>query len=189
VLYGALGLQGLSVSLVDTAGLRKPEGRVEEQGIARGLSQVSQCDLAVLLVFSDSSPEEVEAWKSLSAPVPTVVVRGKADLSPGKPGLENILSVSGRTGEGVESLRAELVRQLWRGAAPEAAFAVSERIHQKIVAALEAAERAERAWNVSTMEVVAGELLLAHEAVAEVTGAGASTELLDEVFRRFCIGK
>jgi tRNA modification GTPase len=99
-----------------------------------------------------------------------------------------VLRVSGVTGQGLDELRAELSKRLGAGAATAVASASAR--HVRALELLEEAlARARLASSVSTLEVVAGELGVAEAALAEVTGADASTELLDAIFARFCIGK
>jgi tRNA modification GTPase len=75
------------------------------------------------------------------------------------------------------------------GAGAAAVVSTSER-HLAALTALETAlANARAALDVSTLEVVAGEVGLALHALAELTGEDASTALLDAVFARFCIGK
>ena len=65
----------------------------------------------------------------------------------------------------------------------------SERHRDALRRAAEALKRARTALDVSTLEVVAGETGAAVHALDEITGQDASTELLDAIFKRFCIGK
>ncbi|MFP2912108.1 GTPase, partial [Pyxidicoccus sp. 3LFB2] len=97
--------------------------------------------------------------------------------------------VSGLTGEGVESLRADMLGRLWGGGTPSAVALVSERHADALRRASEALARASAASHASTLEVVAGEVGLALEALGEVSGTSVSEALLDTIFQRFCIGK
>ncbi|RKH11805.1 tRNA modification GTPase [Corallococcus sp. CA053C] len=97
--------------------------------------------------------------------------------------------VSGLTGEGVEALRTSVLARLWGGGTPSAVALVSERHADALRRAAEALGRAEEASRVSTLEVLAGEVGLALEALGEVSGTSVSDALLDTLFQRFCIGK
>jgi tRNA modification GTPase len=179
-----LELEGLAVTLVDTAGLRDDPGRLEARGIERTREALRAADVAVLVVPPGESATALEAWRAEVSPERLLEVSGKADLSeaPGR------LAVSGLTGAGVEALRAALVSRL-AGAAASAVVVTSERHLDCLRRALEAAERAVTACRVSTLEVVGGELGVCADALGEVTGADASRALLDAIFARFCIGK
>ena len=177
VLEATVELGGLAVTYVDTAGLRAQPGRVEALGIARAREALAAADLKVLVVPPEGCDEKPDAA--------TLVVRGKADVTgPAKAELR----VSGLTGEGVEALKAELARRLGVDSAQSIALA-SERHREALRRALEALRRGREALEVSTLEVVAGEIGVALHALGEITGEDARAELLDAIFRRFCIGK
>jgi len=105
------------------------------------------------------------------------------------PPLLPALPVSGLTGLGLEELRGEIARRLWGSGAPSAQFIASESARDALQRAADALERAGRAFEASTLEVVCGELGLAAEALGEITGECAPEDLLDAIFRRFCVGK
>jgi len=184
-LEARLEVGGLGLTLVDTAGLREGPGRLEALGIGRTREALAGCDLAVLVRPPTSTGAELRAWREEVPEVRRLEVLGKADLAPGEAGA---LRVSGRTGEGLPALRAEVAARLGAGAAGAAAGA-SERHLDCLRRAGEALERAAAALSVSTLEVVGGELQLGAAALGEVTGEDASEALLDAVFSRFCVGK
>lgn len=176
-------LGGLAVTLVDTAGLRDDAGRVEALGIERTREAVKAADLAVLVLPPGASDDDLRGWTK-DAPE-AWVIEGKADQ---RSGTSARLSVSGLTGVGIAAMRAELVDRL-SGDASGAIVSASARHLSALETVVEALVRARAASDVATLEVVAGEVGTAVNALAEVTGADASTELLDAIFQRFCIGK
>ncbi len=181
VLEATVELNGLAVTFVDTAGLREDAGRVEALGIERARAALKGADLALLVVPPDAP--DVEAWRR-EASCEVVLVAAKADLGARAEGV----AVSALSGSGVADLKALVVRRL--GADRSAAVALaSERHREALGRSLEALRRARAALDVSTVEVVAGETALALHALDEITGEDATTELLDAIFRRFCIGK
>ncbi|MBM7112503.1 tRNA modification GTPase [Archangium primigenium] len=186
VLEARLEWEGLSLTLLDTAGLRETPGRVEALGIARAREALGTVDLAVLVLPPGASPAEAEGWRAEAGDTPVLRVAGKSDVGVG---VGDALAVSGRTGAGVEALRAEVLGRLWGGGAPGAVALVSERHADALRRAAEALARAREALAVSTLEAVSGEVGLAREALGEVSGTSASEALLDALFARFCIGK
>jgi len=211
-LEARLEVGGLAVTLVDTAGLREGAGRIEAMGIERTREAVRSADVAVLVLPPGASDAERASWNDEAKGVPLLVLEGQADqlrnqlppqpaakrvepverrspqsptLSPAAAG-EGDLKVSGLTGLGVEQLRAELVSRLGGSAS---VLGSSERHHRALERVLEHLTLARTAASVSTLEVVAGELALALDTLAELRGTDASTELLDALFARFCIGK
>jgi tRNA modification GTPase len=180
VLESTVELDGLAVTFVDTAGFREGAGRVEALGIDRARAALKAADLALLVVPPGTDPA---SWRAeVSGEV--LEVAAKADLGGHQGGFE----VSAKTGLGVDALRREIARRLGFDVAQSVALA-SERHRDALKRALESLVLARTALTASTLEVVAGEVGAALRAVDEVTGADASTELLDAIFKRFCIGK
>jgi tRNA modification GTPase len=191
-LEARLELAGLAVTLVDTAGLRETTARIEALGIGRTREALKGADLAVLVLPPDASLEQRAAWQGECEASKWIEVWGKADLipspQPSPPRGERELRVSGQTGLGIEPLREAIVARLGAGSS-SAALASSER-HLAALEQVEAAlMRASDAHRLATVEIVAGEVGLALEALAAITGEDASTALLDSIFARFCIGK
>lgn len=181
VLEATVELHGLAVTFVDTAGLRDGAGRVEALGIGKTRAALQGADLALLVVSPEAA--DVEVWRR-EAPCDVVLVAAKCDLGRRAEGLH----VSAVSGLGVADLRVEVARRLGADRVQAVALA-SERHRDALRRSVEAVRRARAAVDVSTLEVVAGELGAAIAALDEITGADASTELLDAIFRRFCIGK
>lgn len=190
VLEARVEWDGLSLTLLDTAGLRETPGRVEALGIARTREALAAADLAVLVLPPDVTASETEAWTREAGATSLLHVAGKCDVSASSNSQEPApLRVSGLTGEGVEALRTTVLSRLWGGGTPSAVALISERHADALRRACEALGRAEQASRVSTLEVISGEVGLALEALGEVSGTHVSEALLDAIFQRFCIGK
>lgn len=177
-------VEGLAITLVDTAGLRDDPGRLEARGIERTREALAGADLCVLVVPPEVSPQALAAWRAEAADLRRLEVHGKADLG----GAAGELAVSGLTGAGVDRLRSVMAGRLG-GQVAGSVTLTSERHLDCLRRANESAARATSALQSMTVEVVGGELALCADALAEVTGVDASTALLDAVFSRFCIGK
>jgi tRNA modification GTPase len=188
VLEARLELQGLSVTLLDTAGLRAQPGRIEALGIERALEAAESSDLVLLVLPSDASDVDRVGWISQLGNRPLLRVRSKVDLAPAAPS-DGEIGVSGLTGEGMDGLRAALLSRLWADGSPQAVEGTSDRHGEALRRVVHSLERAAEAERMSTLEVVSGELGLALEALGAITGESATADLLDEIFRRFCIGK
>lgn len=187
-LEGRLELSGLGVTLVDTAGLRPNPDRLEALGIQRARDALRGADLALLILPPDASVEQAAQWAREAEGIATVRVRSKSDLATARPFVGE-LAVSGLTGAGLERLEREIQDRLWAEGAPQALAVTSERHAESLRRAVDSVDRAISANRLSTLEVVSGELGLAVEALGEITGENAPDELLDAIFRRFCVGK
>lgn len=211
--------RGVGLTLIDTAGLRDDAGRVEAKGVERTRAELNTADLAVLvlppavgetaLLKHEPGADSLADWsRHVPDGTPWLCVRSKADLrvgatedrtgvqgfvegasSTGRPPQLSTLAVSARTGEGVATLLDRIFAELFGAGAVEAVPLSAERHIDALRRSVEALERASVAAKVSTLEVVAGEVALSYEALGEITGEDVSDSLLDEIFRRFCIGK
>ena len=182
-----LELSGLSVTLVDTAGLRCNPARLEALGIERTRESLRTAQLAILVLPPRAAGREVDEWLAEAGDSPVLRVRSKCDLGLGAGSGD--LQVSGRTGAGIGELEQAVASSLWGDGAPQAVDLTSERHADAVRRASECIERAIDAAGASTLEVVSGEVGLAVEALGEITGENAPDVLLDAIFERFCIGK
>ena len=114
-------------------------------------------------------------------------VASKADLV--APGPGEGLAVSARTGLGLDALREHVLVLLRGTGADVAGAAVSERHAEALGRADRALRAAEAAQGPAASELAAADVLTALEALGEITGESATPEVLQAIFRRFCIGK
>ena len=174
-----MDLGGLPVTILDTAGLRESDDPVEALGIERAKERAASADLRIFLLESGSIPDA-----SLFCPE-DIVVQGKADL-----GSEtSVLSVSGRTGVGVDELISAVTEVLLRRAAQSGTISrVRHRIAvEQSIIALDAARA--MICTESGDEIAADSLRRAIVAMDGLVGRIGVEDLLGEVFSSFCIGK
>jgi tRNA modification GTPase len=195
-----LELDGLPVTVLDTAGLRVagegPADAVEAEGIRRTRAEIARADRVLFVVDAAADPAaEAYAAERATLPegVPVTLVFNKVDLPTALgvvvPGVDAQLRLSARTGEGLAALRAHLQAAI--GYSPTDTGAVSARARH-----LEALTRARAALEAACAllaerrgELVAEELRLAQRALGEITGEFTSDDLLGRIFGSFCIGK
>jgi tRNA modification GTPase len=186
VIEAELEIEGVRVVLVDTAGLRAPSDCVEREGVGRTRAAAASAQIVIQLWPADDDrggPPPV-----LETGVPTVLVRSKADLlatAIGDP-TAHWIPVSCVTGSGLATLRGRL-RELIRGEVPENEGEVA--IAQRHRRALERAAAELEDWSDRSPELAAEAVRWALHEIETVTGRVSSQEVLDEVFRTFCIGK
>ena len=210
-------LDGLRVTLVDTAGLRDTADIVESEGVSRSLGAASVADLVLMVGdLTDPSALDIELAPEASSKVgdalegvPTardslkavpydrsrpkrLVVANKADLARAWSRPEAV-EVSATTGIGLDELRRRIVRALdvdLRADRPEIT-------NVRHIALVEEADRALQRARVATLadgqsmpeEFVLADLQEARAAFEEITGRRTSDDLLEHIFARFCIGK
>ncbi len=169
-----MDLGGLAVMLLDTAGLRETEDRVEAIGVARALQRAERADLRVFLL---AEPDEA----LMMTPLPgDVVVLGKGDLR-GE-------GVSGLTGLGVDDLVARVRRELEARVAG-AGVMTRARHRYAMERAVEALDLARNQLKLVGAELDAEDLRRAGRALDVLVGRVDVEDLLDEIFSSFCIGK
>ena len=173
-----MDLDGLAVTLLDTAGLRETADRVEQIGVARALERAGAADLRVFLL---DHPTETLL---MSPRVGDIVVQGKADLHSCPD------AVSGRTGQGLDQLVARISAVLV-GKAASAGVMTRERHRIAMIRAVEAMESARHQVQRpgGAAELVALDLRRAARALDVLVGRVDTEDLLDEIFASFCIGK
>lgn len=190
-------LRGVPVVFVDTAGLRDTAEAVEQEGIRRSQAALRSAEL-VLVVLDRSAPRTPEDDRLLAevAGRRHVVVLNKSDL-PSRLVLPTdsaapVVAVSCLTGAGLDELKAAILRIVWRGAlrAERVEVMINSRHQDALRRARDAARQAAEALVAGLpLDLVALDLRQAAQAVGEVVGKTAVEDLLDVVFREFCIGK
>jgi tRNA modification GTPase len=192
LLESELVLDGVPLTLLDTAGIRETGDRVEQLGIARSREALAAAD-AVLLLFDLAAgwTAEDQALRELVPAGAVLLVAGnKADLAVPGAGTPADVRFSALTGEGREALVAELLRRCGASTLEGIAVALNARQRdlaaaaaENLVASLQAAEQ-QLPWDFWTIDLRA-----AVRALGEITGEEVSEAVLDRVFARFCIGK
>lgn len=187
-------IDGLELTLVDTAGLREGGDAIEREGMRRARAEMQRTDLAIVVVDARDPQSGREAIGDAILDVPQQLwIHNKSDLLAEIPPTADpsVVHVSAATGAGLEQLHARL-RELASGGAGdsvEGEFSARARHVEAITLAIGHAERAESELVHEHLELAAEELRLAHEALGEITGRMSADDLLGRIFASFCIGK
>jgi len=182
----AIDLNGYPVVLADTAGLRDSADLIEQEGLRRALRRAKEAEIR-LFVFEAAQPADARG----AAPWPgpdTLLVANKIDLlTAAQRDLPNgAFPISALTGEGVDALLNSLgdrVAESYRIEAPILTRARHREALEDAVAALR------RSLSAPLPELRAEDLRLALRSLGRITGAVDVEDLLDIIFRDFCIGK
>ena len=193
----AIDLEGIPVILTDTAGLRETTDGIETLGIERTRRAMSDSDL-VLIVLDGSEgvgPSDRELIDK-TANTRRLVIMNKSDL-PGSnvPAscLEELqpINVSARTGEGLATLRAEILSSVSSNGVDEGGLLITNARHYDLLCSTQRELGAARA---TLRERHSEELVLVplHNALrflGQITGETTTEDILSEIFATFCIGK
>jgi tRNA modification GTPase len=173
-----MDLGGLPVTLLDTAGLRETEDKIEGIGIARARERASLADLRVFLIEGSDAPD-------FAPEAGDIVLKAKADLLDDKQG-----AISGVSGEGVQNLIEDVTARLSERAAA-IGVATRERHRIAMLRAVDALKEAERLvlLGEDMTDLAAEELRTAVRALDSLVGRVDVENVLDEIFASFCLGK
>jgi tRNA modification GTPase len=189
-------MEGIAISLVDTAGWRETGDVVEREGVERGVRARGVAEL-LLVVLDNSEPigSDDERLLRQTQDSRRIVVLNKIDLVdrteasslPVAP-----LGISALTGEGFDRLRARIVEELTGDEPLRDAASVSNTRHIALLE--ECREVLEGARNAAAVERIPEEFLLrdlqtARLLLDEIVGRRTSDDVLQHIFERFCIGK
>lgn len=185
-----LDLFGWPVIVADTAGLRESECEIESEGVRRAEARAAGADLR-LCVFDGSLYPDLDAATLEMIDDATLVVLNKRDLMaaevPAAIAGRPVLALSAKEGEGVDELVAVLAEVVeGRFAVGSAPVLTRERHRVAVAEAVAAMGRFDPAMGA---EMAAEDLRLAARALGRITGRVDVDEILDVIFREFCIGK
>jgi len=190
----SVDLGGIVVMLVDMAGLRATEDRVEGEGIRRAEAEIAGADhvLWIADVSAGIETAQTDARKVLPADSAFTLILNKIDLIGGEPRQFDdgcpVLALSAATGAGVDELRQHLRSIAGIDQGERGGFSARRR---HVEALRRAREHVEAAGPLlaEALELAAEELRAAQGDLDELTGEHASDDLLGEIFASFCIGK
>jgi tRNA modification GTPase len=187
-----LDLAGYPVTLLDTAGIRPTDDPVEQEGVRRATERARAADIVLWII--DASVDRSTAERPVTDN-PTWLVRNKIDLVdsekkqlPDRSG--TTFRVSATEGRGLDELLAALTsfaRDYFDAGEP--ALITRERHRTALRDALGALERAIAEGPAGREDVIAEELRLAAQTFGRLTGRVDVEDILDVIFRDFCIGK
>jgi tRNA modification GTPase len=197
-----LVINGVAVSLWDTAGLQEPGNPIEAIGIEKTLERTEQADL-ILFVMEANRPlgdHDFRIFDRVRSKA-LVLVFNKIDLAaegsvesmlpPGWPPFPRV-ATSALTGLGLEELRAMIARSAWSENALDGAGKIMPNLRQKkiIERCADAAAAAIGCLDSGGgPELVAIHLKEGVDLLDEILGSRVKTDILDSIFSRFCIGK
>lgn len=189
-------IEGLPFRLVDTAGLRRAEGRVEELGIEVARRRLASADVVLHCVEATAGDERMpgEAAFLASLDAPALAVRTKWDLAPAsaRP-RQGEIAVSSLRGDGLGELKQALARLVFGGVVANRAE-VPVVTTRRQAAHLARAQEELEAFAAGLRDGLPPEVGSAHvksaeTALEEVLGVVCPEEVLDRVFSDFCVGK
>jgi tRNA modification GTPase len=185
-----LDLGGYPVTVADTAGLRESRDEIESEGVRRARARAGEADIKILMVDADHC-QDIDPELASLADDDALFAINKCDLLDhwpkatlyGRP----TLAISAHTGAGVDGLLAVLTEAVIERAGLSESPSVTRERHR--LALEDCLECLRRSLAAPALELLAEDLRLAVRAVGRITGRVDVEDILDIVFREFCIGK
>ncbi len=191
-------IDGLQVTLTDTAGLRHSDNEIEQEGVRRANQALARADI-VLWVHEEQHADTAaltEIRDRLAEGTVVIEVRNKIDresISPFTHLSDNdvpLVGLSALTGAGIDTLRETIKQCIGYNPVGEALFAARERHVRGLMATRDAIQNVSLAIeNQAPLELIAEYMRQAQQSLAGLTGEFNADDLLGEIFSRFCIGK
>lgn len=198
VLHEKITLNGLPITLTDTAGLRETGDIVEKEGIRRAIKEIEQADLLLLVYDLSQGEDPLKLAQAYFAehiePKRLMLIGNKCDLMETTSHIEDFngfrhIMVSAKQETGVQALIEAITAHA--GFQPEEDTFIARTRHLDAMkrTQLYLAEAREQLVVYNAGELVAESLRLAQNALGEITGDFSADDLLGKIFGSFCIGK
>lgn len=185
-------IDGLPLQIIDTAGIRANPDEIEQEGIKRAEQQFELADRILLLIDATQKPliSEVEAQLLAKYTSKTSIVLNKIDLIAHPAGeKDNQVYISAKAGQGIEALLQHIKRHVGFEHDEAGSFIARSRHLEALALTQKHIQIAIAQLKVKSLELVAQELRIAHDALGEIVGRVSSDDLLGKIFTSFCIGK
>ncbi len=185
-----MNLGGYAVTIADTAGIREAEGAIEAEGVRRARLSAEEADLRVV-VFDASALPALDEDSLNYVNDHAIIILNKTDISVRIPPAaicgQNIYPVSAKTGDGINEFLAILTAETQKRLAVSEQPPLTRARHREALEACVAALT--RASTAALPELAAEDIRLAVRALGRITGRVDVEDVLDVIFRDFCIGK
>jgi tRNA modification GTPase len=194
VLRERIQLDGMPLHIIDTAGLHDSDNAIEQEGIRRAWAEIEKAD-KILLLIDARADEDPELLASLPSHIDITKIYNKIDLLGIAPeikqhGHQSDIYLSIKTGQGMELLTEHLKQSVDFNSDTENVFIARRRHLEALNQAYQSVSNALNQLQTSLAgELVAEDLRLAQNSLAEITGQFSSDDLLGKIFSSFCIGK
>lgn len=181
----SISIDGFPVRVLDTAGLRESKDDIEQEGVKRAVEAGEFADIILEVVDARDCKNKQEQDNS-------ILVLNKCDLLKKTPKIESKKThlVSAKTGKGIDGLLDHIAAYFIEAESSETTITARKRHMRSIQKAHSAFSLAERGIKENkALDLVAEDLLQAQNSLAEVTGEFSTEDMLEAIFKSFCIGK
>lgn len=196
IVEGEIYLDGILLNIIDTAGIRKTEDVVEKIGVEKSLSLIDEADLVIVVLNNNSElSDEDKIILEKTKNTQRIIVVNKTDLKNKlqiSDKLDNIIRTTTATREGIEPLRKK-IKELFNTdklktkdytyLSSSRQISLAKRAYQSLISAEEALK------NDMPIDMIEIDLKECFELLGEIIGITYSDEIIDNLFKNFCVGK
>ena len=188
VVEDTLTYKGEMIRLLDTAGIRETDNRVEKIGIDRSKDAVKGADVVVIVLDGEREDAREKELFKLAKDKPHIVCVNKSDLGLMRRLNDGDVVISAKTGDGTDKLLECLVGMTVK-VDGDSEVITNERHAQAIKRAKDALERALNNYDDFYIDCIVNDLKEAYDALGEITGNTVSEDVIQAIFDKFCVGK
>jgi tRNA modification GTPase len=182
---GSIVYKDIKMTFTDTAGLRETTDMVESIGIQRAIDAMNKADL-ILAVSDDDNQPQVK----LPDNKPIIYIRNKIDINPPASVDENTIYISAATGENIDVLKQKIYDMFKIGEVDMSNVILTNSRHAEcITEAKRHIDTAIESLNYTTLDCIMPSIRNAWHSLGLITGVTASEEIIDRIYKNFCLGK
>lgn len=186
-----LEIEGISATLIDTAGIRENNtDKVEKIGIEQSKSAIDDSDIVLCLYDgTEGIKKEDKEIFALAKDKKHIIIKTKSDISDNKKA-DNEISISSLTGDGIEELKKRIYKEIIGLNPAESEFLTNQRHQHCLRLSLEALNNALIGARAQELQdLISIDLKAAVTNLGEISGEVITDNILNNIFENFCIGK
>ena len=195
-----VNINGITLKLIDTAGIRTTQNEIEKIGIEKSKKMAKEADLVIYIIdASKDLNEDDEEILNIVTPKKTIIILNKLDLVPKIDkkteiikNFENVIKISALKKEGIDDLYNKITELFNLDVINiDNEIVITNERHKKIIkdAIINLNKSKEALKNNMPIDIIAIGLKDVLTNLGEITGEEASEEIINEIFSRFCLGK
>lgn len=185
-------LDDVKVNLIDTAGIHDTDDKVEKIGVDKAKNLIKQADIVLFLMDSNRefSNEDEKIYNDIKTSK-HIVLRTKSDLeTKNQKHYDNEIEISTVDGTGIEELKTQILNLTKISNVSSGNVIITNERHKDALSrASESIKRAISAIANETLDLISIDIKQAYYQIGEITGNTTSEEIIDSIFKKFCLGK
>lgn len=201
IIEESISINGICLDLVDTAGIRKTNNEIEKIGVKKAEKLADEADLIIAIFdISEKLDDKDRKIMQIIKDKKSIVVLNKVDINKNNEESEKVLSdlskpiikISAKTKEGIDDIYSEIDKlfNLDKISSNDESIITNERQKDQILKAKEDIEEAINSVNNNVpVDICEINIKSALEDIGEITGKNVSEDIINEIFKRFCVGK